>query len=207
MIRVLLVDDHSQIHRALSMINDVYIDVQVIGHAGNGEEAVQLAGQMRPDVIVMDVIMPVMDGIEATRRIHQQHPDIKILALSSFQDEASVRDMLKAGAVGYVLKNTSVEELTHTIRVAHSGKSVFSPEVTQILLETPKPESPDYGLSARETEVLRLMAKGQNNREIANVLTISEATVKFHVRGILSKLGVSGRVEAVALAIEHNLTT
>lgn len=209
-VRVLLVDDHSQVHRALSAINDIVDNVALIGHASNGAEAVQLCDQLRPDVVIMDVVMPIMNGIEATRQITHRFPEIKVLALSSFQDEDSVRDMMGAGAVGYILKNSSIEDLVHTVWAAYTGKTIFSPEVTQILMQPsaspPKPEPiPDYGLTAREQEVLALMVRGDNNKAIAYALTISEATAKFHVRGILSKLNVTSRVEAVALAVEKHL--
>lgn len=208
-IRILLVDDHSQVHRALRVINDTYDDMQVVAHASNGIEAIHLCAEHQPDLILMDVIMPEMDGIEATRTIHERYPSIKILALSSFGDEDTVRAMMKVGAAGYVLKNSPLADLTHAIRAIYSGKTVFSAEVTQALLqpkvETPEPQ-PDYGLSQREVEVLALIVKGYSNKQIAQMLTISEATAKFHVRGILAKLNVNGRVEAVALAIEKNLT-
>ena len=210
LIRVLLVDDHSPIHIAISANIEIFDDeFEIVGHASNGEEAIKLAAQLNPDVILMDVIMPKMDGIEATRRIHEQSPAIKILALSSFQDESSVRDMIKAGAVGYVLKNSSIDDIAHTIRAAYSGKSVFSNEVTQALMNaTPeKPPAPtgDFDLTPREFDVLRLMVKGHNNNQIADELTISLSTAKFHVSSILSKLSASSRVEAVATAIENNL--
>lgn len=208
-IRILLVDDHSQVHLGISSVIDIFDDLELIGHASNGIEAVKQVQQQKPDVILMDVIMPKMDGIEATRQIHAIDAEIKILALSSYQDEDSIRDMLKAGAVGYVLKNSPVDDIAHTIRAAHSGKSVFSNEVTQILLksEPEKPPTPtgDFELTPRELEVLRLLIKGQNNNQIASELTISLSTAKFHVSSILSKLNVSSRVEAVATAIEHNL--
>jgi len=210
-IRILLVDDHSQVHLGIAAIIDIFDDLELVGHANNGEEAVKLANQTVPDVILMDVIMPKMDGIKATREIHKVHPDIKILALSSFQDEESVREMLKAGALGYVLKNSSIDDIAHTIRAAHAGKSVFSSEVTQVLMhstpeESPKPRT-DFGLTPREMDVLRLLIKGHNNNQIADELIISLSTAKFHVSSILSKLNASSRVEAVALAIERNLVS
>lgn len=208
-IRILLVDDHSQIHLGISSVIEIFDDLALVGHASNGAEAIKLAQQQNPDVILMDVIMPKMDGIEATRQIHKAQPEIKILALSSFQDEDSIKDMLKAGAIGYVLKNSPVDDLAHTIRAAHSGKSVFSSEVTKVLLnsEPEKSAEPtgDFELTPRELDVLRLLIKGHNNNQIASVLTISLSTAKFHVSSILSKLNASSRVEAVATAIENNL--
>ena len=208
-INILLVDDHSQVHRSLSIMHDTHPDLILVAHASNGEEAVRQCDESQPDVILMDVVMPTMNGIEATRIIHQRYPQIRILALSSFQDEDSVQDMMRAGAVGYVLKNSSLEEIVNSIRAVHSGKTVFSSEITRALFAPkatiPEEPPPDYGLSARELEVLAQMVRGSSNKQIALALTVSEATVKFHVRGILAKLGVSGRVEAVALALEKKL--
>lgn len=210
-IRVLLVDDHSSIHIAITANIEIFDEFEVVGHASNGEEAIKLAQQLNPSVILMDVIMPKMDGIEATRRIHEQQPDIKILALSSFQDDDSVRDMLKAGAVGYVLKNSSIDDIANTIRAAYAGKSVFSQEVTQALMSesSKKANEPtgDYNLTPRELDVLRLLVKGYNNNQIADDLIISLSTAKFHVSSILSKLSAASRVEAVTIAFEHNLVT
>jgi NarL family two-component system response regulator LiaR len=208
LIRIMLADDHSQVHRSLSIINDTYPNLQLIAHASNGVEAIEQCDEYLPDVILMDVIMPGMNGIEATRIIHQRHPQVKILALSSFQDGNSVQDMIEAGASGYVLKNSSLEELVNSIRAVQSGKTVFSMEVTHTLFgaNAEKNSAPsDFGLSPREFEVLGQMVKGLGNKEVAHVLTISEATVKFHVRGILAKLNVSSRVEAVAIAVEKHL--
>ena len=207
-IRILLVDDHSQVHRSLSIIDDTYSDLILIAHASNGEEAIRQCDEHHPDVILMDVIMPVMDGIEATRIIYERHPEVKILALSSYQEEENVQEMMRAGAVGYILKNSSLEELVNSIRAVQSGKAVFSAEVTHALFApkiAPVEAHEDYGLSSRELEVLVQMIKGSSNKQIAQTLAISEATVKFHVRGILAKLNVSGRVEAVAFAVEKNL--
>jgi NarL family two-component system response regulator LiaR len=207
-IRVMVADDHSQIHLGLNVLQDTYADLSLVSHASNGQEAIDLCEESRPDVIIMDVVMPVMDGIAATRIIHERYPDIKILALSSFQDDESIHEMMSAGAVGYVLKNASLDELANSIRAVHSGANVFSGEVAQTLLRPYQPVGPtkDYGLSARELEVLTLMVKGYNNKQIAHQLTISEPTVKFHVSRILAKLQVSGRVEAVAIAVEKHLT-
>jgi two-component system, NarL family, response regulator LiaR len=207
-IRIMLVDDHSQIHRGLSVLQDTYDDLLLVAHASNGEEAVQLCTNQPLDIIVMDVIMPVMGGIEATQIIHKQYPNIKVLALSSFQDQDSVHQMIKAGAVGYVLKNSSLAELANSIRAAHTGTSVFSAEVAHALFQPTHKDEPkeDFGLTRRELELLALMVKGYNNKQLAYALTISEPTAKFHVRNILTKLNASGRVEAVAIAVEKHLT-
>lgn len=207
-IRIMLVDDHSQVHRSLSIVNDSYPDILLVAHASNGQEAVEQSHEHTPDVILMDVIMPIMNGIEATRIIHQRQPHVKILALSSFQDDESVQKMMESGAVGYILKNSSLDDLVNSIRTIYSGKTVFSAEVTHALF-APKSETikvtDDYGLSLRELEILKHLIKGLSNKEIAALLIISEATVKFHVRSILAKFNVSGRVEAVALAVEKHL--
>lgn len=207
-IRIMLVDDHSQVHRGLGILQDTYGDLVLVAHASNGREAIQLCDEYEPEIVIMDVIMPVMGGIEATHAIHERHPNIKVLALSSFQDGDSVHEMLKAGAVGYLLKNSSLDEIAGSIRAAYSGTSVFSPEVTHALFQA-KAEPPrvkeDFGLTSRELEILALMIKGYSNKQIAHELIISEPTVKFHVRNIIAKLKVSGRVEAVAVAMEKNL--
>jgi NarL family two-component system response regulator LiaR len=207
-IRVVLADDHSKVHLAISAIIELLDDIELVGQAGNGAEAIQLCAELAPDLVLMDVIMPGMDGIEATKTITSRFPQVRVLALSSFQDEDSVRAMIEAGAVGYLLKNSSIDDLASTLRTAHAGKSVFSWEVTQVLLRPPTSVSrSDYQLTQREAEVLKLMVAGLNNREIAEVLVISQSTAKFHVSSILTKLGVASRVEAVALAVEQNLVT
>src|SRR5688572_6222472 len=179
-IRIMLVDDHSEIHHALAAFNDIFDDLKLVAHASNGREAITLCSQVDVDIIIMDVIMPIMNGIEATAMIHERNPNIKILALSSFGDEEDVRAMLNAGAVGYVLKNASVDDLARIIRTAHAGTTVFSPEITQTLLH-PRPVAPtqNYKLTEREFEVLSYMVKGLNNKEIAYKLTVSVATIKF----------------------------
>ncbi len=211
-IRLIVVDDHFRVHQGLEALEDVFDDLTIVGHASNGSEAVDLAAQLRPDVVLMDVIMPVMDGLEATQRIHSRFPSIKVLALSSFQDTESVKAMIKAGAVGYVLKNTTIDDLAQTIRAAHTGTIVLAPEFVSMLLDTPPPAdstpahaSKDFGLTQREREILKLLVDGKNNSEIAAVLVISISTVKFHISSIFNKLSVTNRVEAARAAFEHNL--
>src|SRR5689334_4732395 len=150
-IRVMIVDDHSQIHMGLSVLQDTDPDLVLVGHASNGQEAVDLCEETRPDVIIMDVVMPVMDGVAATRIIHERYPAIKVLALSSFQDDDSIHEMMQAGAAGDVLKNSSLDELVNSIRAVYTGTSVFSSEVAQALMRPHQPNQPkvDYGLSAR----------------------------------------------------------
>ncbi len=209
MIRLIVVDDHIKVHQGIAAIIDAFDDLVIVGHASNGQEALSLVNEQQADLVLMDVIMPVMNGIEATRRIHDVRPEIKILALSSFQDVDSVREMLHAGAVGYVLKNASIDDLVHTVRAAHSGKIVLSPEVSSLLLElplsAPHARSADFGLTQREREILELVVRGRNNGEIAVQLGISLSTVKFHVSSIFGKLNVTNRVEAARLAMENGL--
>jgi NarL family two-component system response regulator LiaR len=209
MIRLIVVDDHIKVHQGIAAIIDAFDDLEIVGHASNGQEAISLVYEQQPDLVLMDVVMPVMNGIEATKRIHATQPHTKILALSSFQDADSVRAMLNAGAVGYVLKNASIDDLVHTVRAAHSGKIVLSPEISTLLLELPHTPTPvrgtDFGLTQREREILSLVVSGRNNGEIAAVLTISLSTVKFHVSSIFNKMGVTNRVEAARLAVESGL--
>jgi NarL family two-component system response regulator LiaR len=207
-ITVLVVDDHIKVHQGLAALIDATDDIEIVGHGSNGAEALQLCEQLLPNVVLMDVMMPVMDGITATKQICTRFPSVRVLAMSSFNDSDSVRQMLEAGAIGYILKTASVDDVTDTIRVAHAGKSVFSAEVTQTLLMrtvTPSTPSETFGLTPREREILALLAEGKNNNEIASALYISVSTAKFHVSSIFAKMNVSNRVEAVALAKEKKL--
>ncbi len=208
-IRILLVDDHIWVHQAVTTILKIAPDIDLIGQANNGMEAIRLCDELQPDLILMDVVMPHLNGIEATRMIHDNYPRIKILVLSSFQDDDSVRAMLDSGAIGYVVKGALSGDLISAIRTAMTGASVFSAEVTSILLKSAQDatENRDFGLTGRELEVLRLrlMAKGDNNPEIAEKLVISQSTVKFHINNILVKMGVTTRSEAIVIAAKNNL--
>ncbi len=203
-IRVILIDDHRHIHNAVSLLLDTVDDIQLIGQGSNGSEALQLCKELGPDVILMDVVMPGMSGLEATLRISEQHPTIKILVLSSFEDHESVRTMLKNGAVGYILKSSLVYDLVNTICATFHGKSVFSPEIINALLHAPASDK-DFSLTEREREVLTLITRGMNNNEIADLLVISRSTVKFHLNNILLKMHVETRAEAIVLATRNNL--
>lgn len=203
-ISIILVDDHRRVHQALSEMISFFDDIELLAHASNGIEAIDLCDLYHPDLVLMDVVMPLMDGIEATKQIVKKHPNIKVLALSSFRDRDTVRVMLENGAIGYVLKDSSVEDLENTIRTAYEGQSIFSPEIMQALLDTGH-TTIDTNLSSREIEVLKLFATGMTNNQIASTLTISTSTVKFHITNIIEKLGVSTRAEALVIAAKNNI--
>lgn len=205
-IRVLLVDDHAVVRSGLAGFLLAFDDLKLVGEAASGEEAVSLCRQVQPDVVLMDLMMPGMDGAEATRAIRERCPDIKVIVLTSFQEEELVQRALQAGAISYLLKNVSVDELADAIRAAVAGQPTLAPEATQALIHaTTKPPDPEIGLTSREREVLALMVQGLSNPDIAGRLVLSRSTVKFHVSSILLKLGVSGRTEAVAFALQHHL--
>ncbi len=167
-----------------------------------------MCDQLQPDVVLMDLMMPEMDGAAATRAIRAKCPQIQVIALTSFPEEKLVQDALAAGAIGYLLKNVSADELARAIRAAHAGKPTLAPEAAQALIHAAnQPPAPGSDLTDREREVLALMVKGLNNSEIAERLVVSQSTAKFHVSSILAKLGASSRTEAVALALQHHLVT
>jgi NarL family two-component system response regulator LiaR len=207
-IRVLLVDDHAVVRSGLAAFLLAFDDMELVGEAGSGEEAVQVCERVQPDVVLMDLVMPGLDGAAATRAIRERCPGIQVIALTSFKEEDLVQRALQAGAISYLLKNVSASELAEAIRAAHVGRSTLAPEAAQALVQaaTQSPP-PGHDLTAREREVLALMVEGLNNREIAERLVVSQSTAKFHVSSILSKLGVESRTEAVALAVQHRLVT
>jgi NarL family two-component system response regulator LiaR len=205
-IRVLLVDDHTVVRSGLGAVLMSYDDMNLIGEASNGEEAFRLCQQLKPDVVLMDLMMPVVDGVTATRTIHEKMPDINIIALTSFNERDMVEGALKAGAISYLLKTVSAEELIGAIRGAVAGKPSLSPEAAQVLVQGLKQDkTKNYDLTEREREILALMVDGLPNQEIAEKLVVSQSTVKFHVSNILSKLEVNTRTEAVALALKSKL--
>ena len=206
-IKILLVDDHTVVRSGLSKFLLINNEMKLVGEASDGEEAVQKASLYKPDVILMDLMMPGMDGITATHAIHQKYPKIKIIALTSFAEQNMVQGALQAGAIGYLQKNVTAKELGQAIRLACEGKMTLSSEAMQALAyAVPQPQIRAGRLTERERDVLKCMLDGLNNHEIAERLFVSIGTVKFHISNIFQKLGVDSRVEAVKLAIEQNLT-
>ena len=205
-IRVMLVDDHAMVRTGLRQFLKGFKDMELAGEASNGAEAVDLCQQAAPDVVLMDLVMPEMDGSQATRRIRQLCPQVQVIALTSFQEQDMVEQTLQAGAIGYLLKNVSAEELAGAIRAAHAGHSTLSQEAAEALVQATRQRS-ELGddLSRREREVLGLLVEGLSNAQIAERLTVSLPTARYHVSSILSKLGASSRAEAVSLAWQHHL--
>ena len=205
-IRVLIVDDHALVRSGLRFFLLAFDDLELVGEADSGEGALAMCAQARPDVVMMDLMMPGMSGATATQVIRERWPKIQVVALTNFQDAEIVRSALQAGAAGYLLKNVSADDLADAVRAAHAGRSTLAPEATAALIHAAT-HTPTLGfdLTAREWEVLTLLVEGLSNSEIGERLVISLSTVKFHVSNVLSKLGVSSRAEAVALALQHNL--
>jgi len=205
-IQVVIVDDHEMIRRGVAVSLHTFNDIEVVGEATNGSEAVALCASLQPDVVLMDVVMPDMNGVEATTRIRRQNPAIQIIILTSFNEPQSVEQAIKAGAIGYLFKDVSREELGQAIRDAKAGIPTLAQEATQALMSAvTQPAAPGYDLTAREREVLTLVVQGLNNPQIAAQLNVSRATVNTHVSHILEKLGVENRLAAAALAHKHNL--
>jgi two-component system, NarL family, response regulator LiaR len=205
-IRVMLVDDHAMVRRGLATFLMVFDDFKLVGEAESGKAAIQLCAEILPDVILMDMVMPEMDGASATQIIRQQFPQVQVIMLTSFKEGELIRNALQAGAIGYLLKDVTADELAQAIRAAHAGRATLSPEATQALVQAAsQPAVPGFDLTERERMVLALMVEGLNNTQIAGRLTVSPSTVKSHVSNILSKLGVSSRTEAVSLALRNRL--
>ena len=206
-IRVLITDDHGVVRQGLRMFLSLDPDIQVVGEASDGREALEMARELVPDVVLMDLLMPVMDGIAATEEIRRALPEVEVIALTSVLEDASVTDAIRAGAIGYLLKDTNVEELHRAVRGAAEGKVFLAPEAAaRLIREVKAPESPE-ALTARETEVLELLARGHANKQIASSLYVSEKTVKAHVSAILKKLGVRSRTQAALHAVETGLVS
>lgn len=205
-ISVLLVDDHVMVRKGLASLLSSYDDLALAGEADDGEIGVLMYEHTHPDVVLMDMMMPRMDGVTAITKIRERYPEAKIIALTSFDSDDLVQRALQAGAIGYLLKNASAEELAKAIRAAKHGKRTLSPEAADSLIHLMNQEpKPGDDLTEREREAIALMVEGLNNNEIAERIFLSVSTVKFHVSAILSKLGVTNRIEAVALAVQHGL--
>ncbi|HRW05630.1 MAG TPA: response regulator transcription factor [Caldilineaceae bacterium] len=207
-IRVMVVDDQAVVRSGLNAFLSIYDELALVGEANDGAKAVNLCGQLRPDVILMDLMMPRMNGVEATIAIRKHYPNIQIIALTSFAEAALVTEVLEAGAIGYLLKNVTADELADAIYAAHAGSPTLAQEATQSLMDQMRQgqlNQPGSDLTQREVEVLRLMVAGLNNTAIAEELIISRSTVKFHVSNVLSKLQVPNRMKAISYAIRHRL--
>ena len=207
-IRVLVVDDQAVVRSGLRAFLSIYDELTLVGEANDGDRAVSLCGQLQPDVVLMDLVMPHLNGAEATRAIRQHYPQIQVVALTSFHEDALIKQVLEAGAIGYLLKNVSADELAEAICAAHAGRPTLAIEATQMLMRQARQShltQPGFDLTVREREVLVLIAEGLNNAAIAERLSIGRSTVKFHVSNVLSKLQVSSRMEAITYAITHKL--
>jgi two-component system, NarL family, response regulator LiaR len=204
-IRVMLVDDHAVVRSGLGAFLSVMPDLKLVGEAENGEQAVARCGQFKPDVILMDLMLPGTDGVAATRRIREKYPTVQVIALTSFQEDGLVQSALHAGAIGYLMKNVSAQELATAIRSAFAGRMTLSSEAAEALAHGKSQARESEDLTEREVQVLKWMVEGLNNAEIAERLVVSLSTVKYHISNILMKLGVDNRVAAVAMAIQKKL--
>lgn len=205
-IRVLAVDDHELLRDGIRLSLLKYEDIELVGEARSGEDALQKCGQLLPDVVLMDMRLPRMDGIAATQAIKESHPEIQVLVLTSFVEKDLVQRAVQAGVVGYLTKGASKIEIAEAIRAAHAGKTTLSPEALQALIQaTKEPAKVGTDLTKRQREVLKLMVTGLNNNEIGEKLFLSSSTVSYHVSEILSKLGAANRAEASALAVQNGL--
>jgi NarL family two-component system response regulator LiaR len=206
-VRVLIADDHGVVRQGLRIFLSRDPGLEVVGEAANGEEALRMARRLEPDVVLMDLLMPVMDGIEATKAIRAELPEVEVIALTSVLEDASVTGAVRAGAIGYLLKNTEADELRQAIKAAAAGQVHLAPEAAaRLMREVRFPESPEE-LTKRETEVLKLLARGKANKQIASGLFINEVTVKAHVSSILMKLGVRSRTQAALHAVRTGLVS
>ena len=206
-IRILIVDDHGVVRQGLRMYLSLDPELEVVGEAANGAEALRLARELEPDVVLIDLLMPVMDGVAATQAIRRELPDVEVIALTSVLEDSAIYGAMRAGAIGYLLKDTQADELCRSIKAAAAGQVQMSPSVAaRLLREVRSPENPEP-LTERETEVLRELALGKSNKEIAAALVIAEKTVRTHVSNILAKLGVTSRTQAVLHAMRSGLVT
>ncbi|MBN1581733.1 MAG: response regulator transcription factor [Anaerolineae bacterium] len=206
-IRVIIVDDHTVVRGGLRFFLLTVDDIELVAEAASGEEALRLCDEAKPDVVLMDLAMPGMDGVETTRILCERHPEIRVIALTSFQDGDLVQKALQAGAISYLLKDVPIDDLAKAIRAARAGRSTLAPEAAQALVQaTMQQPVPGDELTERQKEVLALIVDGLGNSQIASRLVISVATVRYHVSIILSKLGATNRAEAAALAVKYKLT-
>jgi NarL family two-component system response regulator LiaR len=205
-IRVMTVDDHEILRGGIRFLLLAFDDIEVVGEAQSGEDALKLCGQVEPDVVLMDMMMPGMDGVETTRAFREQYPQVKVLALTSFHGGELVHGAMQAGAVGYLLKGVSMDDLAEAIRAAHADRPTLAAEAVQALVQAGQPaEKMGDDLTDRERQVLALLVEGRSNAEIAERLFVSVAAAKYHVSSILSKLGAANRTEAATLALQHKL--
>jgi NarL family two-component system response regulator LiaR len=205
-IRVMLVDDHTMVRKGLATFLKTFDDLKLVGEAGSGAVAIELCVEIRPDIVLMDMVMPDMDGAEAVQKIRQKVPHVQVIMLSSFKEGKLIKKALESGAIGYLLKDISADELARAIRLAYAGRATLSPEAAQSLVETTNlPPAPGLDLTERELDVLTLMVEGLSNNQIAAKLGVSTSTIKSHVSNVLSKLGVGSRTEAVTLALRNHI--
>ncbi len=212
-IKILLADDHQIVLKGISFFLSMQNDFEIVGEAHNGEEAVEMAGELQPDIVLMDLNMPVMDGIEASALIAEHHPNVKVLVLTSFSDRSHIVPALQTGAIGYMLKEVEPDQLVEAIRSAYKGNIQLHPDISSAILTQLSPQSIEANtvqaqatiesLTPRELEVLQQLTKGLSNKEIANTLVVAEKTVKSHVSSILSKLNLSDRTQAALFAVHH----
>jgi two-component system, NarL family, response regulator LiaR len=204
-IKVVIADDHDLIRKGLVAVLRSYPILSLVGEASNGAEAVHLCNSVQPDVVLMDLVMPEMDGVQAISAIRQQYPQTKIVVLSSFSTDKLVEEAIRAGAISYLMKNVSGDELLNAIQSAHEGKSILAREAAQVLVHVAYRSTVDYQLTSRENEVLALMVEGLTNQQLAMRLSISISTAKKHVHNVITKLGVTNRTEATSMAIQQEL--
>lgn len=206
-IRILIADDHAVVRNGLGSFLSAYDDFELVGEAKNGEQAVRMCEQCQPDIVLMDLVMPVMDGARATYLIREKFPRVQVIALTSFKEREQIQSAIQAGAIGYLLKDISADDLARAIRQAYVGKPTLAPEAADVLIQAARSPEIRLGddLTEREREVLALLVDGLNNQQIAERLVVSLSTAKSHVSNVLSKLGVSTRTEAVSLALKNRI--
>ena len=207
-IRVMTVDDHEILRGGIRFLLLAFDDIELVGEAHSGEEALRLCDEVQPDVVLMDIMMPGMDGVETTKALRKQYPNVQVLVLTSFHNGDLVHSVMQAGAVGYLLKGVSMDELAEAIRATYAGRPTLAPEAVQALVQSAgSPLKLGDDLTDRERETLALLVQGLSNAEIADHLVVSTAAAKYHVSSILSKLGAANRTEAAALALQHHLVS